>query len=195
MTCILLIRVKEQPGCRYLELFIIAEITFLSDDLARSIIDGRYPSQKQKMIEWKKNFKDFQIEANLKYLVEGDPKQYVVKCTDGCGGVLKCGWPTAKKLEVSRKNYCAGPSMIIIDNIFFLPSNFFKEGSSSGWGPTKRILITLLCTSRESFSDWALSGLYNGGCGLRIRQFLAKLESIWSSEYVLRAPRSRVCAD
>ncbi len=61
------------------------------------------------MLEWKKNFRDFDIDANLKYLVEGEPKQYVVKCTDGCGGVLKCGWPTAKQLEVCDKKHLLSP--------------------------------------------------------------------------------------
>ena len=52
------------------------------------------------MLQWKQKLKKMKVDATLKYLVEGDPRQYVVKCGCGCGGVLKCGWPTAQRLEV-----------------------------------------------------------------------------------------------
>ena len=54
------------------------------------------------MLDWKQKFNSQNIDATLKYLIESDPKKYVVKCGCGCGGVLKCGWPTAEQLEVKN---------------------------------------------------------------------------------------------
>ncbi len=73
-----------------------------ADDLAQSLLDGRFESQKENMIRWKEKWKTFGIDATLKYLVEGDPRTFVAKCADGCGGVLQCGWPTAARLEVGQ---------------------------------------------------------------------------------------------
>ena len=73
---------------------------WFTDDLARSLIDGRYLKQKVKMIEWRDKFRVLGSDVSLKYVVEGDASQYVVKCRDGCGSILKCGWPNVKQIEV-----------------------------------------------------------------------------------------------
>ncbi len=53
------------------------------------------------MRRWKQQKETSGVDTvTLKYLLEGDPRAYVVQCSDGCGGVYQCGWPTARELEV-----------------------------------------------------------------------------------------------
>ncbi|CAH1783419.1 unnamed protein product, partial [Owenia fusiformis] len=72
-----------------------------ADDLAKSLKDGRYHKQKENMISWKMKFFEKGINASLKYVVEGDPKAYVVRCSDGCGSLIKCGYPTVEQVEMT----------------------------------------------------------------------------------------------
>ncbi|KXJ14619.1 Crossover junction endonuclease MUS81 [Exaiptasia diaphana] len=71
-----------------------------ADDLAESIKDGRFCSQKDKMKQWRKDFGMLSNEVCLHYIVESTPEAYCVRCMDGCGGVGKCGNPTVEQLEV-----------------------------------------------------------------------------------------------
>ena len=71
-----------------------------TDDMARTLKEGRFWVQITKMIEWKGTFADQGIETVLFYLVEGNPHDYVVKCTDGCMGISKCGYPTLSQVKV-----------------------------------------------------------------------------------------------
>ena len=71
-----------------------------ADDLARSLRDGRYGNQKCKMLKWRQSYINAGVSCNLVYLVEGKPEQYAVKCVDGCGAVLKCGYPTVSQIKV-----------------------------------------------------------------------------------------------
>ena len=71
-----------------------------ADDLARSLRDGRYLRQKLKLSTWRQQHSRGGLEASVKYLIEGRPEDYVVKCLDGCGGVVKCRYPTVQQLEV-----------------------------------------------------------------------------------------------
>jgi len=69
--------------------------------------DGRYERQKQKMLDFKKSFSDHGPYAScLKYVIESEPEKYVVQCTDGCGGVARCGNPTLEEVKVvcSKRN-------------------------------------------------------------------------------------------
>ena len=52
------------------------------------------------MIQWRNQYRDRRITASLKYLIEGTPEQFAAKCPDGCGAVVKCGFPTVKQLNV-----------------------------------------------------------------------------------------------
>ena len=70
-----------------------------ADDLAGSIKDGRYVNQKEKMLEWKKDFGIMSGDVSLQYVVESDPAAYRVACADGCSGVGKCGNPTVEQVE------------------------------------------------------------------------------------------------
>ena len=61
--------------------------------------DGRYKSQKNKMLDWKKHFTHSNVETKLIYLVEGRTKQFNAKCGHGC--TSQCGWPKITDLEVT----------------------------------------------------------------------------------------------
>ena len=72
----------------------------VADDLARSIVDQRFDRQIARMTDWKQGFTARGVEACIKYLVEGQLEDYVVACADGCGGVLRCGYPTVEECKV-----------------------------------------------------------------------------------------------
>ncbi|XP_074641070.1 uncharacterized protein LOC141898842 [Tubulanus polymorphus] len=72
------------------------------DDLANSIVDGRFFSQIDKMKAWSNEFvanKGIEMNGKVKYLIEGDLERYVVRCQDGCQGVGKCGNPPVDALQ------------------------------------------------------------------------------------------------
>ena len=75
---------------------------YFSDDLSVSLVDKRYGKQKERMLAWRDRFRERGVCASLKYLIEGDPALYVVRCNDGCGGVAKCGYPTVKQIQVEK---------------------------------------------------------------------------------------------
>lgn len=68
--------------------------------MANSLKEGRFWKQVTKMVEWKKSFRDYGMECPLHYMVEGEPEQYVVRCSDGCQGVGKCGNPNITQVKV-----------------------------------------------------------------------------------------------
>ncbi|XP_078667926.1 uncharacterized protein LOC144909692 [Branchiostoma floridae x Branchiostoma belcheri] len=70
-----------------------------ADDLAWSLKDGRYFSQKDKMLEFRQRFSPYGLHCSLKYILECTPEQYMVRCADGCRGVARCGNPTVEQLN------------------------------------------------------------------------------------------------
>ena len=60
-------------------IFSIYSNLLLADDLARSMIDGRYTSQKERMVAWSKNFQYYGVQPRLMYLIEGNIKQLDAK--------------------------------------------------------------------------------------------------------------------
>ena len=72
-------------------IFSIYTHILLADDLARSMIDGRYTSQKERMVAMSKNFQYSGVQPRVMYLIEGNTKQL-----DG-----KCGLPKAADVEAS----------------------------------------------------------------------------------------------
>jgi hypothetical protein len=93
--------------------FCLCKIIF-SDDLAHSMMDGRFRNQIENMKRWRLQFLQEGTEGSLKYLVEGDPDQYVVKCVCGCRGVGKCGNPNPEVVQVracvqDRMSLCMNP--------------------------------------------------------------------------------------
>ena len=61
------------------------------------MIDGRYNSQKKKMLAWTENFQQPNVKPKLIYLVEGQPKKFDAKCGHGC--MSRCGWPKYTDVE------------------------------------------------------------------------------------------------
>ena len=39
-------------------------------------------------------------DVSLKYVIEGEPADYQVRCADGCSGIGKCGNPTVAQVQV-----------------------------------------------------------------------------------------------
>ncbi|KAK3095641.1 hypothetical protein FSP39_017049 [Pinctada imbricata] len=72
-----------------------------ADDLSRSLKEGRFLPQIQKMVVWKNTFTDKGTDSMLYYLLEGHPEDYVVKCADGCQGVGMCGYPNLTQIKVT----------------------------------------------------------------------------------------------
>ncbi|KAI8512499.1 hypothetical protein Bbelb_091380 [Branchiostoma belcheri] len=70
-----------------------------ADDLAWSLKDGRYFTQKEKMLEFRQRFSPYSLHCSLKYILECTPEQYMVRCADGCRGVARCGNPTVEQLN------------------------------------------------------------------------------------------------
>ncbi|XP_019626309.1 PREDICTED: uncharacterized protein LOC109471439 [Branchiostoma belcheri] len=70
-----------------------------ADDLAWSLKDGRYFTQKEKMLEFRRRFSPYSLHCSLKYVLECTPEQYMVRCADGCRGVARCGNPTVEQLN------------------------------------------------------------------------------------------------
>ncbi|CAH1257901.1 MUS81 [Branchiostoma lanceolatum] len=70
-----------------------------ADDLAWSLKDGRYFTQKDKMLEFRRRFTPYSLHCSLKYIVECTPEQYMVRCADGCRGVARCGNPTVEQVN------------------------------------------------------------------------------------------------
>ena len=81
----------------------IKSIIFKStDDIVRTLLEGRFWSQVNKMTEWKRDFTEKGIQSAVHYILERKPEEYVVKCADGCQGILKCGNPTLTQVKVSH---------------------------------------------------------------------------------------------
>ena len=85
---------------------------YISDDVAMSLVDGRWDRQKESMLTWSQKYAEVGVKATLIYIVEGDAARYVVTCADGCGGVGRCGHPDLNTVEVSypyhRATWCEG---------------------------------------------------------------------------------------
>lgn len=52
------------------------------------------------MKEWKAGFSKKGVESTIHYILERKPEEFVVKCSDGCQGILKCGNPTLAQVKV-----------------------------------------------------------------------------------------------
>ncbi|KAK3723803.1 hypothetical protein QZH41_019476 [Actinostola sp. cb2023] len=85
-----------------------------ADDLAESIKDGRFCSQKDRMIQWREEFGILCDEVSLHYIVESTPEAYRVRCMDGCNGVAKCGNPTVEQVEVVISELKKSPDFDLI---------------------------------------------------------------------------------
>jgi hypothetical protein len=72
------------------------------DDIVRTLMEGRFWSQVNKMKEWKQDFTRKGIQCAVHYILERKPEEYVVKCEDGCQGIVKCGNPTLTQVKVSH---------------------------------------------------------------------------------------------
>ncbi|XP_035673180.1 crossover junction endonuclease MUS81-like [Branchiostoma floridae] len=70
-----------------------------ADDLAWSLKDGRYFTQKDRMLDFRRRFSPYSLHCSLKYIVECTPEQYMVRCGDGCRGVARCGNPTVEQVN------------------------------------------------------------------------------------------------
>ncbi|XP_013403533.1 uncharacterized protein LOC106168870 [Lingula anatina] len=90
-----------------------------ADDLAKSLVDGRYGKQRRDMVKWKAAFTSQGVPAVLKYILESRPEQFVVQCADGCGGVGKCGYPSALQLNKAIEDLenCQDFEVLKTDNI------------------------------------------------------------------------------
>ncbi|XP_046342613.1 uncharacterized protein LOC124123459 [Haliotis rufescens] len=82
-----------------------------ADDIANSLKDGLFWRQVTKMVDWKEEFRQKHIVARLVYVLEGDPGDYVVKCSDGCRGVGRCGNPTLAQVQLAVKDLEEHPEL------------------------------------------------------------------------------------
>lgn len=81
---------------------ILIQMFSFADDLARTLKEGRFWSQVQKMADWKEKFTTSDLPCELFYVIEGKPEQYVVNCKDGCQGVGMCKNPSLIQVKVGQ---------------------------------------------------------------------------------------------
>ena len=70
------------------------------DDVAFSLKDGRFWGQIAKMMSQKEKFVKKGVEAQVQYVIEGKPENFLACCADGCQGVGRCGNPTLLQVQV-----------------------------------------------------------------------------------------------
>lgn len=70
------------------------------DDIVYTLKEGRFWSQVRNMVEWKEPFTRQGTDCVLHYVLEHRPEEFVVRCDDGCQGLLKCGNPTLTQVQV-----------------------------------------------------------------------------------------------
>ena len=63
------------------------------------MVDGRYTTQKDRMVAWAEHFQHSGVQPRLMYLVEGNTKTLDAKCGYGC--TVQSGLPKATDIEVS----------------------------------------------------------------------------------------------
>ncbi|XP_062571331.1 uncharacterized protein LOC134233385 [Saccostrea cucullata] len=85
-----------------------------ADDLARTLKEGRFWSQVQKMVEWKNEFMTYDLPCDLFYVIEGEPEQYVMKCKDRCNGVGMCKNPSLTQVKNAIVDLKSHPDLQVL---------------------------------------------------------------------------------
>ncbi|XP_061189749.1 uncharacterized protein LOC133197644 [Saccostrea echinata] len=85
-----------------------------ADDLARTLKEGRFWSQVQKMVDWKKEFMTCDFPCDLFYVIEGEPEQYVMNCKDRCHGVGMCKNPSLTQVKNAIVDLKSHPDLQVL---------------------------------------------------------------------------------
>lgn len=80
------------------------------DDLAASMVDGRYGSQKERM-RWCARHLGMD---DLRYCVEGDPSKMVLEACCGRGCIAKCGNPTLNEVQDTLEELEREPGLQLV---------------------------------------------------------------------------------
>ncbi|XP_045190631.2 uncharacterized protein LOC123547523 [Mercenaria mercenaria] len=84
-----------------------------ADDIARTLKEGRFWSQVNRMKEWKEGFIERGIQCAIHYILERKPEEYVVRCEDGCQGIIQCGNPTLTQVKLVIEDLKRHPDLLV----------------------------------------------------------------------------------
>ncbi|XP_052773176.1 uncharacterized protein LOC128212005 [Mya arenaria] len=84
-----------------------------ADDIAHTLKEGRFWSQVERMCGWRGQFQGRGVDTAIHYVLERSVEEFVVRCDDGCQGIVRCGNPTLPQVKQVIRDLRQHPELLV----------------------------------------------------------------------------------